>query len=299
MSYLLFLDESGHDHQRLPYEIHGGIAIHASKLWAFVQAVKLLEQNCFGDALHELGTEIKGSRLLSRDCFKFAAQEAVLEDMTRRKHVLRFFSNGQQRQSPKRIEFTAYGQACLMMARGIFSLLGAHDAKVFAVAIPKGIQKPVTIEAEHYLRKDLVFLLQRYFYLVDSEEDAGLLVMDETEKMQDRRLVRRMEQYFTRTAKGQNRASRIVPTPFFVASDMAYPVQAADVCVYCINWGFRIPAHGMDAPVRQEIADEFAGWLGRLQFKSGLILDEESSKQINLFSIAYVPDPYTSRIVGI
>jgi len=296
LSYLLFLDESGHDHKKVPYEVHGGVALHAKKLWAFVQAIRSLEQSCFGDALHNYGSEIKGMKLLDKDRFKWAAQDDTLDDVARRKHALSFLTKGQLNQAPRRIEFTAYGQACLKMVQGIFSALSAHDAKIFAVAIPKGVQKPTTMEAQEYLRKDLVFLLQRYFYLVDSEDEAGLLVMDETEKMDDRRLVKRLEQYFTRTAKGQDRASRIVPSPFFVSSDMAYPVQVADVCIYALNWGFRIPTLGMNAPVRQEIADEFAGWISRLQFKSGLVLNEEAvERQLELFSIVYVPDPYTRR----
>jgi hypothetical protein len=28
MSWLLFLDESGHDHKNTPYEVRGGFAIH-------------------------------------------------------------------------------------------------------------------------------------------------------------------------------------------------------------------------------------------------------------------------------
>jgi len=52
MSYLLFLDESGHDHKTMPYEIHGGVALHASKLWPFVKALTNLEQAAFGDFLH-------------------------------------------------------------------------------------------------------------------------------------------------------------------------------------------------------------------------------------------------------
>ena len=31
MSYLLFLDESGHDHRTMPYEVRGGVALHASE----------------------------------------------------------------------------------------------------------------------------------------------------------------------------------------------------------------------------------------------------------------------------
>lgn len=38
MSYLLFLDESGHDHKVAPYEVTGGVAIHVSKLWPLSRA---------------------------------------------------------------------------------------------------------------------------------------------------------------------------------------------------------------------------------------------------------------------
>jgi hypothetical protein len=112
-----------------------------------------------------------------------------------------------------------------------------------------------------------VFLLERYFYFLEQEQEAGLLVMDETEKTQDRQFVRRLENYFTRTTRGAYRARWIVPSPFFVSSDMAYPIQAADVCIYCINWGFRLPKRGMDAAERSEIAGEFGPWLRRLQFR--------------------------------
>jgi hypothetical protein len=40
VSFLLFMDESGHDHKRMPYEVRGGIAIHAGKLWPMVQQLQ-------------------------------------------------------------------------------------------------------------------------------------------------------------------------------------------------------------------------------------------------------------------
>ena len=55
----------------------------------------------------------------------------------------------------------------------------------------------------------------------------GLIVLDETEKTHDRRFVRLLERYFQETATGRYRSTRIVPSPFFVASDMAYPMQVA------------------------------------------------------------------------
>ena len=88
----------------------------------------------------------------------------------------------------------------------------------------------------------MVFLLERFFYFLEAKREHGVLVMDETDKHEDRRFVARMEEYFTKTATGRYRTAWIVPTPFFVSSDMAYAVQAADLCIYCINWGFAWPA---------------------------------------------------------
>ena len=32
MAWLFFIDESGHDHKHMPYEVRGGFAIHVSEL---------------------------------------------------------------------------------------------------------------------------------------------------------------------------------------------------------------------------------------------------------------------------
>ena len=148
MSYLLFLDESGHDHKNMPYEVRGGIALHASRIWPFVQAMKNLEESCFGDSLHRYKTEIKGHRLLDKNRWKWAAQAAELDDVARRKHCLGFLNRGLEKKSPTRLEFTAFGQACLMMARQLFPLLVSHEATLFAVTIPRSVSRPETKAAE-------------------------------------------------------------------------------------------------------------------------------------------------------
>ena len=293
MSLLLCLDESGHDHRNMPYEVHGGIALHSKKLWPFVQALMTLEQACFGDRLSRFRKEIKGSHLLDKDRFKWAAQSGVMEETLRRKNCLSFLNKGLNRQVPTRDEFTAYGQACLQMARGIFDLIGSHDARILAVAIPRNAPHPPADREPELLRKDLVFLLERYFYMLEYANEMGLIVLDETEKMQDRRFVRMLERYFQETITGRYRSTRIVPSPFFVSSDMAYPVQVADVVVYALNWGFRLSQFGMDAPVRAEIQNEFAGTIGSLQFRGDGYRDGQVFKT---FGIAYVPDLYTARI---
>lgn len=74
---------------------------------------------------------------------------------------------------------------------------------------------------------------------------------------------------------------------------MAAPVQAADVCIYCINWGFRLPSIGMDGEKRLEIAEEFGPWLEQLQFEGECRKGDGQSAPT--FGVVFVPDPYSSR----
>lgn len=292
MSWLLFLDESGHDHKNMPYEVRGGVALHAAQLWPFVQAMQRLELDCFGGQLSLYKKELKGSTLLDRKRFRFAGQGVSMLAEARRKHCRAFLTKGLEKKTPSHDEFTAYGQACLEMARGTMELLRDHKAVLFAAAIPRNVRKPPTTEAQDYLRKDNVFLLERFFYLLESQREHGLLVMDEVDKTEDRRFVGRLERYFTKTATGRYRTTWIVPTPFFVASDMAYPVQAADICIYCVNCGFRLTTIGMCAPPRDEIAREFGPWLSQLQFRGQGYRDGDVFES---FGIVYVPDPYAGK----
>ena len=114
-------------------------------------------------------------------------------------------------------------------------------------------------------------------------------MFDETEKTDERRFVRRVESYFTKTFIGRQRTQWIVPSPLFVASDMTYPVQAADVCIYCVNLGFRLPTLSMNAPTRPEIEREFRPWLVKLQFEGD---GYREGRVFHLFGITHVPNPY-------
>jgi hypothetical protein len=147
MSYLLFLDESGHDHRNTPHEVRGGIALKADKLWPFIKAMQALEETSFGTTLQKYGSEIKGCKLLAKDRFKWANQEPLLDDEARRKYARLFLEKGREKRRPIRIEFTAYGQACLNMASGIYQLVRGHDGVIFAAAIPITVEKPATFEA--------------------------------------------------------------------------------------------------------------------------------------------------------
>lgn len=291
MSWLLFLDESGHDHKKTPYEVRGGIALQDRQLWPFVQAMQRIELDSFGCHLHQYAKEVKGSALLDRKRFRFAAQAAPMEPDARRKHTRGFLTKGLENKSPYRDEFTAYGQACLEMARATFQLLRDHGAVLFASAIPCSVRKPAQPHIDEYLRKDHVFLLERFFYFLEQQREHGLLVMDAVEKSLDRKFVRQIEAYFKKTSIGRYRTTWIVPMPFFVSSEMHYPVQAADMCIYCINWGFRLASQGMDAPKRDEIADEFGPWLSRLQYRGE---GHRQGQVYDSWGIVFVPNPYAA-----
>ncbi len=292
MSWLLFLDESGHDHRSMPYEVRGGIALEDREVWPFVQEMQRLELASFGVVLDQFRVEIKGCKMLNRDRFKWAAQGLSMSDDERRKHCRGFLTKGLEKKAPSREEFTAYGQACIEMARGIFQLLRDRRAKLFASVIPRNTERPKSFKADEYLRKDQVFLLERFFYFLETEKQYGLLVMDEADESEDRKFVHRLQDYFQRTRTGRYRSAWIVPTPLFVSSGMTYPVQAADLAIYSLNWGFRLPTRGMNAATRPEIANEFGPWLKQLQFRGDAYRDGEVFQE---YGIVFVPDPYVAR----
>jgi hypothetical protein len=74
---------------------------------------------------------------------------------------------------------------------------------------------------------------------------------------------------------------------------MTYPVQIADVCIYCVNHSFRLPALGMDAPVRAEVRAETLDHLFDLQWTGK---GHRDGKEFDSYGIAFVPNPYNPGI---
>ena len=229
----------------------------------------------------------KAAHFWDRKRFRFANQADPMPAEERRKHSRAFLMKGFQQLSPTSTEFCAYGQACIEMARGIFQLLRDHQAVLFASMIPRTTGKAAG-PAEEMLRKDHVFLLERFFYFLEAKQECGLLVMDGSERNLERKFVRQLEGYFSKTTTGRYRTGWIVPTPFFVSSEMAYPVQAADLCIYCVNWAFRLPTQGMDEHVREEIRLEFIDWLFNLQYHGH---GQKNGRSFEVWGICYVPNP--------
>lgn len=290
MSLLLFMDESGHDHKTMPYEVRGGFAVHARNLWRLVTELIAHETHCFGAPLHSFGAEIKGAKLLRKKTFKLAGQDDPFDEARRQELTRQFLARTQAGHDPTRSGLTAYGQACIEMGRRTFTALENTDAKILAAAIPRGSSdRRLKSTAPDYLRKDQIYLLERYFYLLEESDETGVIVMDESDKTADRSFIRRLHSYFTRTSRGQKWLTRIVPSPLFVASEMTYPVQAADMVIYALNWGFRLPRYGMNGTRRNEISEEFGWRLERQQYKC----EQQINGQIRrLYGIVYVEDPH-------
>lgn len=293
MAWFLFIDESGHDHRQMPFEVRGGLAIADDRLWGLLREANQLELDCFGTHLVEFKSEIKGDHLLSRDRFKWAAQGEWMEDEVRRQNCRAFLQAGLEKKAPRRSHFTAYGQACLAMVDGIFELLRRHQVKLFAAMVPRGEGKLPAGAAPppDILRKDHIFLLERFFYFLEREKESGILVMGEMEEQADRRFVRRLQSYFTGTVKGRQRAQWIVPSPFFVSSSMALSVQMADVVIYALNWGYRRPVEG-SAECREEIAERYGRQMGELEWRG---TGYDGARTYRSYGIVCVPDLYETR----
>ena len=288
------MDESGHDHGHAPYEVRGGIAVSDHRLWNFINELREAEVSSFGVRLQEFGSEIKGKRILEKKRFKWASWQPVMPGEERRGKCRSFLQKGLRDEQPTGEEFAAYRQASLRFVRRAFEICVSQRVMIFASCIPRGQRRSKGDTSMQMLRKDLVYLLERFYYFLETRHLTvrGLLVFDEVERKQARRILARLERYFRRSTNGQQRAQRNIPTPFFVASDLTYPIQVADIVIYCINWAYRIPGRGMDKPVRQELADRYLEWLNKLVFRGKVEADDGEHA---VHGVVYVPEPFTGQ----
>lgn len=294
MSWLLFMDESGHDHRSMPYEVRGGMAIHSSKLWEFTKHIQKLEVQYFGSPRHTFGSEIKGEKLLKRSRFKYASLENKLSTTELQNFTIEFLKSTSQGKPPRAGERRAYCDTCLAFSHEVLDSLTQFDCHLFASFIPPQRPPKDAPPPEDFLRKDHVFLLERYYYFLESKKAHGLIVMDGTEKTSDRRFIKGLERYFQHTKTGQDRSKRIVPVPFFVESDMGYGVQVADLCIYCLNWAYRPSQAGFDADCRSELLP----YAELLQSRVWDKVIRKNRQRHRIRSVVFVPDPYTSRRIG-
>lgn len=253
MAYLLFIDESGWDHRESPYEVLAGVAVRDRQLWDLVQSVQAAELRHFGRRYTLDSAELKGRKLLKRKVFRLASQLTPLPEDDRRELARACLDSGS---SAGLLQLTALAQAKLAYVQSVLDICKERSCKAFASIVPRDAPHPV---APGYLRKDYSYLFERFYYFLEDQgsfaPETGIVVFDEQEKSRSHLLLSQMDRYFRRTAKGRQRASLVIPEPFFVHSDLTTGVQLADLIAYLVAWGWQEAGVPVARPELQHLVE--------------------------------------------
>lgn len=287
MSYLLFMDESGH-HGGDGYEVRGGIALPASHGWRFTRRMRGLEGRCFGDLLSNHGTELKAVKLCERARLKKARSRPNFPDDERQRLCREYLGQARNGIAPTYSHAVAYAQAGVMFVSKLLELVKEERGFAFASIVPAKHQKPPTSISRNYVRRDIAYLMERFYYFLEEKEEDGILVLDETDRTDDRRFLQRLERYFSSHETGKAHCRCILPTPLFTESNMSYPVQAADVVCYLVSQGFRVPS--MTLPARGDLKPGWLKLLEALRYQS--VRTTKTGDMLTLHSLVYVHEPW-------
>jgi len=289
---LLFVDESGHDHGAMPCEVLAGVTVAEDQLWNLVRAVDSAEREYFGDYLRKLGDpERKGRKLLKRKRFRSANRAVTIPEEELPVLAYSTLTKGmtakEQRADNSGVserELVGYNRAVLKFVDEVLNIAARHSVEVIASVVDIEAPRP----EPGLLRKDYVYLFERYFYFLETlpSRDRGLIVFDELEKAKAHILIQQMAEYFTKTDTGRYRSSRIVPEPFFVHSELTTGVFLADLTAYILGWGWRLGS--MTQPRRNELRP-FADKLHEMQFQ-GEKPHRDGKGVRDLYGIKYIGD---------
>jgi hypothetical protein len=289
---LLFVDESGQDNQDMPCEVLAGVAISQANLWNCIKAIRAAEKEHFGDYLRNLRvSEMKAKRLLKRKRFRLAEQriEIPSEELPRLAHRalikgMEAHQAGCESSAVTARELTGYSRSVLRFVDSVLDIAAGFDLKIIAAVVDAGAAR----SDREVLRKDAVYLYERYFHLLQDHipERRGLIIFDELEKSRAKLLIQRMAAYFLGTETGRFRASRIVPEPFFVHSELTTGIFLADLAAYILGWGWRLSS--MPQPFRAELK-RYADKLHEMQYH-GSKPRSDGAGRWNLHGIVYLND---------
>jgi hypothetical protein len=289
---LLFLDESGHDNSGTPCEVLAGVAVTEDSLWNLVRAIRAAEREHFGDYLRVfLVEERKAKRLLKTKRFKSANRKVHIAEpeLARLAHSAllkgkKAREEGLADAGATEAELVAYSRQVLRFVHEVLNIAARFNVRMFASMADPKAPRP----ARGILRKDYVYLFERYFYFLETLplRERGLVVFDELEKSKAHGLLEQMASYFLGTEDGRYRSSRIVPEPFFVHSDLTTGVFLADLTAYILGWSWRLKT--MPQPLRPEL-QPYAEKLHNMQYH-GEKPKPDGSGVWQLHGITYIED---------
>ena len=281
MAYFLFIDESGHDRRESPYEVLAGVCVRDRDLWSLILALRETEIRCFGTRYTAGRAELKAKKLLKTKVYRHAALLPPLPPDERCELARRCIEDGA---GAGMREWAALAQAKIAYVHQALEICARFRCRAFASIVNPG--SPLPASREH-LRKDYAYLFERYFYfLEDSAPDStGIVVFDELERVQSHILVEQMSSYFVRSVPGRRRASRVLPEPLFVHSELTTGVQLADLVAYIVSWGFR--TGGMTEPARPELA----GLVDRVRLlRYRAVREKMGNPEFGIWSFAVIDD---------
>jgi predicted DCC family thiol-disulfide oxidoreductase YuxK len=287
MAWFLFIDESGQDGTRSPYEVLAGVAVRDVNLWPLIMDLHDAEEQRFGRRYSAGSRELKGRKILKKKVFRHTELNCQIlpnevADLAR--EALNDGASANVR------HFKALAIAKLAYADDVFRICARYGCKLFASVV--NADAPDT--SLDGLRKDYAYLFQRFFYFLRDQGDAGeqgLILFDEMEKSKSHILLDQAHRYFKETAVGRARASLVIPEPFFVHSDLTTGIQLADLAAYCIAWGFR--TNSMRAPVRKEINERYYQCIADLRIRTEI--DYQGNPNYVMWGITHITDLRTRR----
>jgi hypothetical protein len=284
---LYFVDESGIDLKQAPCVVLAGVSIQEANVWPLTQAFTDLSTKILRFS-PEAGYEVKGSKLLKRRVFTHASLIERLSEDDRSAAVDRLLAKNEKGENAGREELAALAQAKLAFVDRILDLAGDFDMTVFASIVPRDAPQQ---NDRSFLRKDFAYLFQRIHCHVCDQSDYvhGVLIFDEQDPALSQRLLDQIQKYFRETERGQQRAERMIPMPFFVHSELTPAIQIADLIAYIVNWGLRLDR--MPELVRPELKP-YADKVFNLRYQGREVpLKRRFGKRGRpMWGIAYIPD---------
>lgn len=229
--------------------------------------------------------EIKGTKFLKAKTFQHAGLNAEVGDDEKAELARRALTDGANADVR---QLKALALAKLSYVEEVFALCARFRCNAFASIVETDAQD----SQSGGLRKDYAYLFERFFYFLEDTRprETGIIVFDELDKTKSHLLIDQAHRYFRETATGRQRASLILPEPFFVHSDLTTGVQVADLIAYVISWGFRMPT--MEKPRRQELAP-FAQQIADLRYKA--VRERDGNPEFVIWSFAQINDLRTRQ----
>jgi hypothetical protein len=284
---LYFVDESGIDLKRSPCLVLAGVGIKERDVWPMAQAFDKLRVDCLRFPA-EMAYEVKGSKLLKTRVFKQAGTREPMPVQERNEAVERLLQKNNRGENAGALELAALAQAKLEFVNRALDLAADFDISVFASIVPREAPQQ---RDRTFLRKDFSYLFQRiHCHVCDQKaEDHAVMIFDEQDPALSQRLLDQIHRYFIETDRGQQRAERMIPMPFFVHSDLTPAIQIADLVAYIVNWGLRMSR--MPEPARDELRP-YADKVFSLRYEGYEVpLNRKLRKRgKKIWGIAYIPD---------